>query len=141
MGAENPKRQKHIAEMSADECDSAIRDLRQKQSESMPRTIVTGRSRSVWDWLTDLDDVDISDLPLRRPRSIAEDWEQDAANLRGDMERVGRDMWIGMLSYHKDKKVMANAPKENSDTNQPIVPESQKVAPNSRDLEKNKNGD
>ena len=104
MGAENPKRQKHIAEMSADECDSAIRDLRQKQSESMPRTIVTGRSRSVWDWLTDLDDVDISDLPLRRPRSIAEDWEQDAANLRGDMDRVGRDMWIGMLSYHKDKK-------------------------------------
>ena len=90
--------------MSADECDSAIRDLRQKQSESMPRTIVTGRSRSAWDWLTGMDDVDISDLPLRRPRSIAEDWEQDAANLRGDMNRVGRDMWIGMLSYHKDKK-------------------------------------
>ena len=30
MGVENPQRQKHIAEMSADECDSAIRDLRQK---------------------------------------------------------------------------------------------------------------
>ena len=104
MGRENLQRQKHIAEMGADECDSAIRDLRQKQSESMPRTIVTGRSRSAWDWLTGMDDVDISDLPLRRPRSIAEDWEQDAANLRGDMNRVGRDMWIGMLSYHKDKK-------------------------------------
>lgn len=31
---------------------------------------------------------------------------------------------------------MANAPKENSDTNQPIVPESQEVVPNSGDLEK-----
>ena len=104
MGRENLQRQKHIAEMSADECDSAIRDLRQKQSESMPTTILAGRSHSDWDWLTDLDDVDISDLPLSRPRSIAKDWEQDAANLRADMERVGRDMWIGMLSYHKDKK-------------------------------------
>ncbi|MGI9338148.1 MAG: hypothetical protein ACR2P4_06550 [Gammaproteobacteria bacterium] len=74
-----------IGAMSAEELDSAIAQLRRRQEELAP---VINDAEDVPDFSTSGDG-----------------WETDAANLRGDMERVGLDMWIGILRTEQARKV------------------------------------
>ena len=92
-----PRTAADLEAMSAAEIDAAIAELRRLQKKSLPpphRLSVWGDGFGAgfggrWDF----------QIP-----SIEESWAQDAANLRGDFERVGRDMWIGMLQHAKSEK-------------------------------------
>lgn len=73
-----------IGAMSAEELDTAIAQLRRRQ-ESLSRAV-------------------FGDGDNYAPDFRNGDWETDAANLRGDMERVGIDMWIGLLRAERARK-------------------------------------
>ena len=97
------------ADMSVEEIDNTIAELRRLQRLSAPVKI---RRKTFWDFTVDMYDniADIGNMSFSRfstPRmskSISEDWEQDTANLRGDMERISRDMWIGILQHSKNNR-------------------------------------
>ena len=85
--------------MSAEEIESLITELRRWQKASSPVKIsrVRFKSRGVWG-----DAFGGGFFGRRRSskteiESVRGGWAKDAENLRGDWERVGRDMWIGLL--------------------------------------------
>ena len=98
------------AEMSVEEIDNTIAELRRQQRASSPVKI---RRKTLWDFTASMYDniADMGALSSSRYRgmpsiskSIAQNWAQDAANLRGDGERISRDMWIGILQHSKNNR-------------------------------------
>lgn len=83
-----------IGAMSAEELDDAIAQLRRRQKALAP------------DWqLPALSGFGFGEW--HKPPGIKlRGWHQDAANLRGDVERVGADMRIGMLRAAQARKTI-----------------------------------
>ena len=104
-----PETDAELNALSAAEIEALIAALRKKQEESSPAKIADEylKSGGVWGnafgggfwghWPSSLE-MD----------SVQAGWETDAANIRGDFERVGRDMWIGVLQNALSEK-RANA--------------------------------
>ncbi len=93
-----PQTAAELEAMSAEEIDAAIVELRRLQERNSPIKIARARlkSRGVWGDAFG-GGFGGGDGALYKIPSIAEGWAEDALNLRGDWERVGRDMWIGVL--------------------------------------------
>ncbi len=92
ISAETPA---DIDAMSVEEIDAAIAELRRRQEadarEGARRLLEeSAASLSLSRWLS--------------PPPIEEAWKTDADNLSGDMERVGRDMWIAVLRAERARK-------------------------------------
>ena len=127
----SPLNEINPANMSAEEIDAAIAELRQRQLLSasvqvshktlwdiMARVYSNigdrhgMRSSSFWtpsirissghERLSDAYFSNFWEPSVSKP--ITENWAQDTANLRGDMERIGRDMWIGVLQHSKSNR-------------------------------------
>ena len=80
----------NIGAMSAEEIDTAIGELQQRQAQLAPRWQPPG-SFGFGQW--------------HKPPSVKSGgWHSDAEKLRGDMERVGIDMWIGVLRAAQARK-------------------------------------
>lgn len=86
-----------IDAMSAEELDAEINKLLLLQQKLSPVRVDEQPSGFGFSLGGGWDDVpDYS--PLR------DGWREDADNLRGDMERVGLDMWIGLLRTARANK-------------------------------------
>ena len=85
-----------IEKMSVEELDATIKAMRRRQEELSPvRHLDLGSSPGFdifggGDW--------------EEPDLERNGWEVDAENLRGDMERVGLDMWIALLRTVRARK-------------------------------------
>lgn len=102
----NPKSISEIEAMSISEIDNVISMLRQRQykfsfGHKSPRKYrhadflsLFGRDFSVRD-KENQDALGLGDI---------DPFATDMQNLQGDMERVGRDMWIGVLHYVRSQK-------------------------------------
>ena len=104
-----PETDAELNALSAAEIEALIAALRKKQEESSPSAKITRvrfKSRGVWG--NAFGGGFRSRIKKREIPSIAEGWARDAANIRGDFERVGRDMWIGVLQNALSEK-RANA--------------------------------
>ena len=88
--------------MSAEEIDAAVAELRRRQKESAPVKFPSKRGWGVWGDAF-AGGLDGGYSPPKLP-SIEECWAADAAKLRGDFERAGRDMWLGLLRHAKSAK-------------------------------------
>lgn len=90
--------------MSAAEIDAAIAELRRRQKRHPPAKVVRVRLKHGRVWGDAFGGGFFGRLRLPEIPSIEEGWAMDAANLRGDMERVGCDMWIGVLQHALSEK-------------------------------------
>ncbi|MGI9296269.1 MAG: hypothetical protein ACR2QC_00030 [Gammaproteobacteria bacterium] len=92
-----PRSREELEAMSAAEIDAAIAELRRRQKRSRPAPV----RLSVWGDAFG-GGFGGGGNSYRIP-SVQEGWAEDARNLRGDWEKVGRDMWIGMLQHAKSE--------------------------------------
>lgn len=102
-----PQTAAELEAMGAEEIDAAITGLRRRQKESAPvkfravryfglrgDAFAGGLSGGTDKWWKEFGIPDIEE----------DGFAADAKNLRGDMERVGRDMWMGLLQHAKSAK-------------------------------------
>lgn len=92
--------------MSAEEIDAAVAELRRRQKESAPVKFPSKRGGGIWGGfgcgLSGGSGKRREELGL--PDIDGDGFAADAENLRGDLERVGRDMWLGLLRHAKSAK-------------------------------------
>ena len=102
-----PQTADELEAMNTEEIDVIIAELRRRQKESASVKFRSARTLGVWGdafgdgldggmrkWGKDLGILNIDE----------DGFVVDAENLQGDLERVGCDMWIGLLQHAKLSK-------------------------------------
>ena len=102
----NPKSISEIEAMSISEIDNMISILRQRQynfsfGHKSPRKYRHENFLSLFGG-----DFSVKDKEDKNTFGLSDSdpFATDMKNLQGDMERVGRDMWIGVLHYVRSQK-------------------------------------